>query len=194
MGSFVVREYMIQFGSEAPDAVVLSGTGWQPPAVCRFGKALAGLVCHISGAQKPSRLLDRIVFSSNNRGFQPAETPYDWLSRDKEVVKRYAEDPYCGFPFTAGGFRDFFRGLLYLTDPKRLAGIPTEVPVLLISGDKDPVGDQGKGVAIVAEQLKAAGVKRVTTRLYPDARHELFNEINREEVIGDLVSWLEGLG
>lgn len=190
MGSFLAREYALRH-PDVPDALVLSGTGWQPPALCGFGLMAAEIVCALGGARRASRFLDKLAFSANNKPFRPARTPFDWLSRDEAEVDKYAADPLCGFVFTGGGFRDMFRGLAALTRLERLAALPGELPVLLISGERDPVGAQGRGVRIVAGQYRKAGLSRVDLRLYEGARHELFNETNREDVTLELIRWLD---
>ena len=185
MGSFAVREYVLRHPMDA-DAVVLSGTGTYPAAICRAGQLLAGAI----PKKKIAKSVDAIAFSSNNKAFAPNRTPYDWLSRDEKQVDKYAADPLCGFVFRAGAYRDFFGGLLALCRTERLSSLPKELPALFISGEKDPVG-KGNGVNLCAEQWKKAGLTNVTVRLYPGARHELFHEINRDEVIRDLGAWID---
>lgn len=187
MGSFAAREYALRWGGEL-EGLILSGTGFYPKALCTAGRLLA----KISPCEKPAKLVDQIAFSGNNKPFRPARTPFDWLSRDEEEVDRYIDDPCCGFVFTGRAFADFFGGLIALTDEKRLRGMPKDLPVYFLSGDRDPVGQMGKGVKQVADQFGAAGIKDVTVKLYPDARHELFNELNRDQVTDDLMGWLEG--
>ena len=99
-------------------------------------------------------------------------------------------DPYCGFLFTASGYRDMFRGLERLRKLDELKKIPKGLPVYLFSGDKDPVGNQGAGVNKVAEELRQAGLRDVSVKLYPGGRHEMFNETNAQEVYADLLAWL----
>lgn len=190
MGSFVVREYLLQSAGQGLSGAVLSGTGWQPKPLCVLGLSVARLVCLLGGQRKPSKLLHHMAFSANNRAFEPARTPCDWLSRDEEQVDLYVADPYCGFKLTGGAYCDFFGGLKELTDTTRLKGLPATLPLLLISGDKDPVGGNGAGVNTVARLYQQAGLQQVQVKLYPDGRHELFNDINREEVMADLSAWL----
>ena len=190
MGSFVVRCYMTEYAAGL-SGVILSGTGYYPKSTVMAGKLLADLVCLKGKGKKPSPLINRIAFSANNKPFTPGRTPFDWLSRDEAEVDRYIADPLCGFLFTASGYRDLFTGLEQLTDLKRLSSVPAGLPVLFISGSMDPVGQMGKGPQKIAEQLRRAGVQDVTLNIYPNARHELFNEKNREEVYQDLVSWME---
>ena len=186
MGSFVVRDYITRYPGE-PDALIVSGTGWYPPALCRAGRLLARL----SPADKPAPKVDKIAFSGNNKPFQPSRTPFDWLSRNNAEVDKYIADPRCGFVFTGRAFYDMFTGLLGLTHLEGLSHVPMDMPVCFISGDSDPVGQMSKGVLTVAGQFRDAGLKDVTVKLYHNARHELFNEMNREEVMSDLCAWLE---
>ena len=191
MGSFVAREYAIQFGHEHLHGLVLSGTAWIPPAKVKQGMLVSRLVCALGGKRKPAPIIDKLAFSANNKPFEPGRTRYDWLSRDKEQVDRYVADPLCGFVFTGGGYRELFRGLKLLTQTERLRQIPTGLPVLLISGEQDPVGGpQAAGPRTVADQLRAAGLTDITLSIYPDARHELFNETNKAKVMADLLTWL----
>ena len=187
MGSFLAREYALRFGQEL-DGLILSGTGFYPRPLCASGQLLARL----SPKKKPARFVNGIAFAGNNKPFAPGRTGFEWLSRDEKEVDKYVSDPLCGFCFTGSAFADFFGGLLALTDESRLQKMPKELPVCFMSGDHDPVGQMGEGVKRVAEQFKTAGMRDVTVRLYENARHELFNEINRDEVTRDLIAWLNG--
>ena len=189
MGSFVTREYLLRYGGDLT-AAVICGTGWFPGPLCSMGRAAATLCGAFGGWQKPAPLVDRLMSKDNNKAFAPARTPFDWLSRDTAEVDKYIADPRCGFLFTARGYYDMFTGLKNLSRLHRLAALPGDLPVLFISGDADPIGTQGKGVNTVAQQFRDAGVRDVTVRLYPGARHELFNETNRDEITAELIDWL----
>lgn len=192
MGSFLAREYVLRYPGEL-DALVLSGTGWQSRMLCHAGLLMARLACSLGLEKKASAFLDKMAFSANNKPFEvPGGTAFDWLSRDKAEVEKYIKDPLCGFLFTAGGFRDMFSGLLALTDIERLKALPSGLPVYLLSGGDDPVGGKGVGVRQIASQYQAAGLLSVDIMLYEGARHELFNELNRDEAISGLISWLSG--
>ena len=140
---------------------------------------------------KPAPQLDKIAFSANNKPFQPSRTPFDWLSRNTAEVDKYVADPRCGFVFTGRAFYDLFTGLLGLTKVQGLEHVNVDMPVCFISGDSDPVGQMSKGVLTVAQQFRDAGLRDVTVKLYHNARHELFNEMNRDEVMADLYAWLD---
>ena len=188
MGSFLAREYCLSRPDE-PDALVLAGTGSYGRPISLAGRLLAAL----SPADRPAALVDKLAFSGNNKPFEPARTPCDWLTRDESEVDRYIADPLTGFIFTGRAYRDFFRGLTLLAGTSRLKKMDPDMPVLFLSGDRDPVGKTGKGVEKVEKSFESAGMKSVTCRLYPGARHEVFNETNRDEVMRDLVSWLDTL-
>lgn len=190
MGSFVVRCYLTQYASGLAGTVI-SGTGYYGKGLVLAGLALANMECLLGKTKKESGLIDKIAFSGNNKPFEPGKTGVEWLSRDEEQVGKYAADPLCGFLFTAGGYRDMFRGLNRLTRTEDLKKIPTNLPVLFISGKNDPVGAMGQGVSRVFGDYQKAGLSDVRLNLYPDARHELFNELNRQEVYQDLITWLD---
>ncbi len=192
MGSFLAREYVLQAGYDKLDGLVLSGTGFTSPALCGVGLTMARAACAIGGEKKPSPFIDRIAFSGNNKTFKPARTSLDWLSRDEKEVDKYIADIYCGFVFTGRGYRDLFQGLKLLTKLDRLDKVPKRLPVLMISGEKDPVGGKDlSGMRAVAGQYRQAGFGDITIKTYADGRHEMFNEINRDEVRADLLAWLE---
>lgn len=189
MGSFVVRTYC-QRHEAGLSGVVLSGTGHFAPAIVNAGLLIAELQCLFGMERKPSMLLEKMSFGSYGKAFMPARTAFDWLSKDNTIVDRYVADPYCGFPFTAGGYRDFFRGLNMLA-PGNLRTVDKSVPVRLFSGAEDPVGARGEGVKATVAELTAAGVRDVTYRLFENCRHETLNEVEREAVWDDLTAWLE---
>lgn len=190
MGSFLAREYALRYPKDL-DILVLSGTGWHPASLCRFGQGLAGLICAMGGARKRSPLLDRISFSKNNKPFRAKDgTPYDWLSRDRKEVQSYLDDPNCGFVFCGLGFKDLSGGLLALSNLDRLKALNPLMPVYILSGKADPVGAMGAGVTTIKQQYDSAGLTDVTMALYEDARHEVFNEINRDEITLALIAWL----
>jgi len=190
MGSFVVRCYLMQY-AEGLSAAVLSGTGWYDRPLVTAGRTLAKIMCALGQSKKPGLLIDKVAFGGSNKPFEPARTPFDWLSRDEQQVDAYVADPLCGFPFTNKGYQDMFDGLMALSDPDAAKNIPKNLPVLLLSGDKDPVGQMGQGVEKVAQQMRDAGVKDVTVRLFKDGRHEMFNETNAGEVYDFLAGWID---
>ncbi len=189
MGSFLARCYLFEH-SRGLRGVVLSGTGAFSPAEARLGLLLARTLMLLGRGGRPSKLIDTLAFSANNKPFLPAQTPFDWLSRDRDQVLAYVDDPLCGFLFTAKGYHDLFTGLGRLAKPESLKTMNRELAVLFLSGSRDPVGKNGTGMKRVADAFRDAGLHDITVKLYLDARHEVFNEVNRQEVYGDLTNWL----
>ena len=134
--------------------------------------------------------MEALVLGPYNRLFRPARTGFDWLSRDEEQVDAYVADELSGGHATAGFYRDLLMGLRWVSEPSTVARMPQDLPVLLVSGEVDPVGGAG-AVREVAELYRTAGLTRVSTKVWPGARHEVFNEINRDEVVEHLVRWLD---
>jgi alpha-beta hydrolase superfamily lysophospholipase len=126
-----------------------------------------------------------------NRPFAPTRTSADWLSRDAAAVDRFLGDPLCGTPLTAQSWVDFLAGKRALGERRHLERIPRRLPILLIAGARDPVGENGAGVRRLLAAYAAAGLERVSMKLYAEARHELVNEINRDAVTADVIGWLE---
>lgn len=190
MGSFVVRCYLAQHAKGLSGAII-SGTGHFEPGLVTAGLTAASITCFFGGKKRPSAFLDQMVFSSNNKPFMPARTDFDWLTRDKAMVDLYLADEDCGFIFTGGGFRDMFSGLKEMIQPRTLQQTPKDLPLLFISGDRDPVGGMGQGVEKVADAYKRTGHDKVQLQLYPDSRHEVLNEIDRAKVFRDVIIFVD---
>ncbi len=189
MGSFLSRFYAIEDASKI-SGLILSGTAGDPGILGKVGKLLSGLIASFSGKKSQTPLMTSLSFGAYNKQFKPNRTEFDWLSRDNEQVDKYVNDPYCGTVFTAGFYRDMLGGLLYVNQNQAIKKMRKDLPVYLISGDKDPVSENGKGVKEVFEKLKKSELKDIEMKLYPDARHEILNEINKEEVYYDVLSWI----
>jgi len=190
MGSVVAREYVIG-GSDDLAGLVLSGSVADPGTMGLAGIGVARLEARLRGRRHTSGLLNTLSFGQYNAAFKPNRTEFDWLSRDEAEVDAYVADARCGQVFSSGFWTDFLPGIRAVNDPERIARVRPDLPILLLAGDKDPVGDGGKGPRSTREQYATAGVHDVTCTLYPGARHEIFNETNREEVTADLLAWLE---
>lgn len=190
MGSFITRNYMFRYGTGISAAVIM-GTGMQPPALLKVSKAVAGMQKVFCGPKHVSGLIDKLAFGSYNKRIRNPATPFDWLSRDGERVEKYISDPMCGFVFTANGFSTLFELISRLNKQENLERIPSSLPVLMVSGDADPVGDYGRGVQKAYESLQNAGLENITLKLYEGGRHELLNETNRDEVMQDVFRWME---
>lgn len=189
-GSFLARDVAIRFGSEL-DGLIVMGTGGNPGVAGSAGKAIAESICRVKGEQHVSETLNQLSFGSFNKQFAPQRTEFDWLSRDHTEVEHYLADPRCGFTCSASFFREMVAGVTRVNARKNVALVPKNLPILLCSGAKDPVGDRGKGVRQVATQYRRAGITDVAMTLYAGARHEILNEVNRDQVTRDILAWIE---
>lgn len=187
MGSLVVRTYLTKYQDNLA-GVILSGTSGQKGGLL-VGQILTRLIMLFRGDRYRSILLEYLITGSFNKKFKPNRTKADWTTRDEEVVDKYQKDPKCGFNFTTNGYLNLLQGSYYLSKQKNI-NKTANVPILLISGDKDPVGGMGKGVIRVMNMLEKAGLDKVTIRLFKDARHELLNETNKGEVYYVIFNWL----
>jgi len=189
LGSFLGRSFIARH-SDALAGVVLSGSSGRPPMIATFGRLIAREERLRLGRRGKSDPVFQMWFGDFNKPFRPARTAFDWLSRDEKEVDAYVADPFCGFPFTTQLAIDVLDALPHATSPASLAAIRKDMPIYVFSGERDPVGANIKGLI---GDLKAAGFTRLTTRLYPGARHETLNETNRDEVTRDLIAWLDGV-
>ncbi|MBQ2022954.1 MAG: alpha/beta hydrolase [Lachnospiraceae bacterium] len=189
MGSFLARKYLSVY-KDGPDGFILMGTGAPPEALVSAGSLLAGSMRKLKGEMYRSPLLYKLSLGNYNAKFKPVKTPYDWLTRDESLSKDFGEDESCQFIFTTAAYQDFFRLILNVAKEEMAGHARTDAPILIISGDNDPVGDNGKGVRKVYERLHKAGVDRLEMVLYEGARHEILHEINRQEVFEDLYEWI----
>ena len=191
MGSFVARSYLIRYPGTVR-AAILMGTGWQPELMLTGGLTIAGWIARRHGADATSNLVTNLAFGSYNKAFAPNRTPVDWLSTDTNNVDRYVADPLCGQDATVGLFREMLRGIRFNQRAENLAKMDRDLPVLFISGEKDPVGGMMKGVERSCAAFRNAGVKDVTIKSYPGLRHEILNELSRQQTVyGDILRWLE---
>lgn len=189
MGSFYVRQYLCEHGSELSGAIIM-GTGYQPKALLVTAKALCRLLAVFFGWRHRSKLIAGLSFMGYNNGLE-GRTRNDWLNRDPVEVDKYNADEQCGFLFTLNAYYSMFCGILRLYDPNLLAQVPKELPLLFLAGTADPVGEKGEGVRRAMQSLTDVGVKNIESRFYPDARHELLLELNRQEVFADIAAWLD---
>lgn len=189
MGSFLSQEAIMEYGLEYK-GVILSGSNGKQGLILKLGKLIANREANKYGRKYRSQRLNDLSFGSYNKVFKPSRTEFDWLSSDEAEVDKYINDPYCGGIFTTGFYQDFFTGLIKIENKSRLKGVPAHLPILLMSGDKDPVGKAGKGVEILHDTYKNLGVRDVTMKLYKDGRHEMLNEKNRDQVMNDILIWV----
>lgn len=190
MGSFMARTILAQYPDNGITAAIICGTGWQPHfALPLLIKVVEGM-CKKNGEHNPSEQLQQMIFGSYNKKIANPRTASDWLTRDEAIVDAYVAHPLCGFTPACGLLRDMMKGIYYVEQPENLAKMKKHLPVLFIAGTEDPVGPYGKGVEKAAAAFIKAGMSNVSLKLYPDCRHEILNELNKQEVYDDICSWL----
>ncbi|NLV86764.1 MAG: alpha/beta hydrolase [Clostridiales bacterium] len=187
MGSFIVRIFASKY-SAAIDGLIICGTGAQNSKAVA-AKSIIKLMRVFRGRNHKSDFIDKLSFGKNNERYDEASTKFDWLSRDPLVVSEYIASDYCGFLFSLDGMLNLLDTNIISNKPEAFKSLRVDLPLLIISGDMDPVGDYGEGVKKVYDSYVCAGANKVTLKLYPDARHEILNETNKDEVYKDILDF-----
>jgi alpha-beta hydrolase superfamily lysophospholipase len=189
MGSYIAQAYLLHHSASLHGAV-LSGSNFQPVALYRAARLITRAERLRQGLRGRSALIECLSFGSFNQAFKPNRTAFDWLSRDPDEVDRYLHDPLCGFRCTNQLWFDLLGGLQQISKASNLAQIDPGLPILVIGGECDPVSE-GKRLKSLAHALREAGCQNLQLNIYPQARHEVFNETNRDEVTADVLTWLD---
>lgn len=189
MGSFFAQNYAMD---HSLDGLILSASTWPNKPLIYPGLVLAKIESLRLGRRGKSALLDKMGFGDFNKPYQPARTDYDWLSRDDAQVDKYVEDPLCGGTFSTAFWLDVLKGMLHVGSDKSLLRIPSDLPILITGGEDDAVGgDDGLGKLMLhyAQTLH----QRLKIKMYKGGRHEMLFETNRDEVVSDLIEWLDAI-
>jgi alpha-beta hydrolase superfamily lysophospholipase len=192
MGAMIAQRYLQLHGAELAGAVISGAPGRELPdlddILVRLEAELAA-----AGRDAPSETFGSIFATFNEPFAGPDATGLEWLSRDPAEVRAYVDDPWCGELLSNGFVQDMLLGSRRMWSPEEERRVPAGVPVLVFSGDRDPVGEDGDGVRDLVARYERLGVGPITLRLYPEGRHEMLNETNREEVHADLLAWLDAI-
>jgi alpha-beta hydrolase superfamily lysophospholipase len=186
MGATFARQFIAEHG-DSLSGVILSGSSGQPNALAQSGRLTARLECLRLGQRGKSKLIQSLTFDAFNKRFEPGRTRFDWLSRDPAEVDKYVADPLCGFAASTQLWIDMLDAWAAIA--RSCDRVPRNLPIYVISGTHDPVSAGAKALTPMLEQFRAAGLK-LESKFYPEARHELLNETNRDEVTADLIRWL----
>lgn len=189
MGSLLVRTYVTKYKDKL-SGMIISGTSGQKGSLLILGKMLIKVIMLFKGKRYKSKLLEYLITGSFNKKFKPNRTNADWTTRNEEIVDKYQKDPKCGKNFTAIAYYELLKGTHYLSKQKNI-NKTLNIPTLIFSGDKDPVGENAKGVIRVYKMLMKAGLDKVKIRLFKDGRHEMLNEINKDDVYYLILDWLK---
>lgn len=190
MGSFLTREYILRYGKEL-NGVVLSGTGGGLVLLVKMMKFMSLLMMGIKGRKHHSPFLTELLYGGLKKKIKNRQTDFDFLTRDSAEVQKYIDDPYCGYTVTPEYAYQLAYGISRLYKKKSFNSVPSDLPMMIFSGEKDPVGgENGKDVEVVYRKYLKGGLEDVSLKIYPEARHEMINETNRREVFNDILDWM----
>ena len=190
MGSFLARSFLLKY-PDLHDGCVICGTGHPARAVTMGARALAAIEIKRHGPGYYSEMLDGVMNKQYNGGYDNPRTAFDWISSDPNRVDEYIADPKCGFVPTAGLLGEILKGLSFITSRRNIEKMSKDIPIYFISGAEDPVGELSQGVIRAYKAFLKAGMKDVSLKLYPNLRHEILLDVDRDEVMTDVLNWLE---
>lgn len=192
MGSFILRNYLFMYGTGIQGAVIV-GTGMQPGYVLMTGKCICKLLKLFGRERKPSKYIEKNGFGSYCKRIENPRTPLDWLSVSEENVDAYMADDLCGKPFTVNGYNTLFTLIARAQKKKSIANMRKDLPILMLSGDEDPVGHYGSDPKRLYGMFQKAGVEKVDLHLYPKGRHEILNDNGHESIFEEVYNWIEAV-
>ncbi len=190
MGSFMARRYLMTYGEELTASVIV-GTGEQPKAVLAAGKAVTSVLQLFKGSRHRSKFVTLLSFGAYNDRFKESAHHCAWLTKDEKVWEFCANNKFCNFTFTLNGYKTLFDVLTFIQKKENIARIPKKLPIFMVAGTDDPVGNYGKGVRNVFTAYQNAGVEDIQMKLYETDRHEILNELDKETVYDDIYTWLK---
>ena len=188
MGSFFCRIYLSLYGSELAGAIIM-GTGFKGSTLMNTALTMTRLNAAFKGWRNKSNFINSLAFGSYNKRFKSENNSLSWLSVDTENTEKYRADDYCNFKFTNNGYYILFSAIKSACAKKTISAVPKNLPVYFVAGNCDPVGDYGKGVIKAYGKFKKAGIQKVDITLYNDARHEILNDICKEQTYADLLEF-----
>ena len=191
LGSFLVRTYLIDYAQEPLDGAIIMGTGYIPNFKIAIAKMMANKEAKKVGEENTSPVIKSLTFETYNKLFKPNRTAFDWLCSNEEALDEYIKDPLRGENYSAGLFREMLTGMQYTAELKNIQKMNKKIPIFLLSGDKDPVGEFGKGVIKTHEIFKKAGIEDVEIKLYPNLRHDILHEKCKDTIYNDIYLWLK---
>lgn len=190
LGSFLVRTYLIDY-PKSVDAAIIMGTGTTPDIQISLAKMMANKEAKKAGEQYSTPTIKKLTFDTYNKIFAPNRTDFDWLCSNNEELDKYIDDPMRGGNLSSGLFREMLSGMSYTNKINNITKMDKDIPILFISGDADPVGNQGKGVTQAYEKFKKVGIKSVSLKLYPKLRHDILHEVGNDKIYDDIHNWMK---
>ena len=190
LGSFVVRTYLINY-PEALEGAVIIGTGQTQDFKIAMAKFMANKEAKKAGEDKSTPTIRKLTFETYNKKFKPNRTDYDWLCASNTSLDKYIEDPLRGKDMSSGLFREMLSGMEFTGKQCNINKMNKDIPILFLSGEEDPVGEEGKGVKKAYESFKKSGIKDVEIKIYPGLRHDILHEDCKEEIFQKIYMWIE---
>lgn len=190
LGSFLARTYLIKYPGSLNGAIIM-GTGQLPSFQISIAKFMVNSEAKKVGESHTSPTIQKLSYETYNKYFAPNRTKYDWLCSSTTSLDEYIKDPMRGEDFTAGLFRELLNGMAFTAKQSNIEKIDKNIPILFLSGDKDPVGEQGKGVIKAYDCFKKAGIKDVKMKLYPGLRHDILREDCKQDIFEYIYNWMK---
>ena len=191
MGSYMLRKYLARY-SEGLAGTIIMGTGYMPESTTKMAMTISKFLAKLFGWKHRSKFVESCSFAGPYKRYDVTgkDVKNSWLTKDTEIVAWYYHEPACTFKFTLNAYMALFEAVLEDCRQESVEKITKDLPVFIVSGQDDPVGDMGAGVKKVYDMFKEAGNKDVTYRLYENDRHEILNETDREKVFSDILAWI----
>ncbi len=195
MGSYMLRKFLADKTAYLEDltGAIIMGTGQEKAATCNGGLFMIGLLSLLRGKNYRSKLIREMTYSKPYKQYDCYGKDYanSWLSKNIKNVEKYYHDKYCTFTFSLNAYKGLVEATKYACSNESVSKVRKSLPVLFVSGDADPVGNMGIGTTEAADSFKKAGIKDVTLKLYKGDRHEILNEIDRQQVYEDIYGWMK---
>lgn len=189
LGSFVLRTYLIDYQPDISGAIIV-GTGYNSSIEVALAKFIANSEAKKFGEENTTEKIKSLTFGTYNKMIENPKTEYDWLSLSEKNLEEYSKDPLRGEAMTSGLFRELLNGMNYTCKVNNVKNMKLDTSILLLSGDKDPVGGQTKGVNKVYKLFKKANIKDITLKYYENLRHDVLHEDNQEEIYEFIYNWI----
>lgn len=190
LGSFLVRTYLIDYPEDV-DAAILIGTGKTAEAQIAIAKWVVNREAAKFGEAHTSPMIKKLTFETYNKKFAPNRTDFDWLCANEKAIDEYIADELCGSYYSAGAFREMLNGMSYTGKGSNAEKMDVDTPILILTGENDPVAENGKGIKRTCQLFKKAGVRKVQTKFYPGMRHDILHEEDCKQVFQDIYNWLK---
>lgn len=190
LGSEIAQDYIIRWGSKLKAVVLSAPQSQQPLYILLFGEMLGKGEIKKLGPLAPSPTFKKLSWEKFNKPFTPVETDYDWISTDSKEVKKYIDDPYCGWVPSTMFATEIIRGFKRISKKSNRESIPNTLPIFVLCGTQDSSNNFGKNVKNLVKKYKGLG-KQIECKYYLEKRHDLLHETNREEVTEDIIQWFE---